>query len=150
MAYKLPLWSRRALFGGVAAAGAFAGVVMAAKNTALVTRSTSLARAIFGGRVRSIALATAEMEDWMAAVGAEFDIGYTRIRLAGIRALADGGERPAGLRRRGFIAVFNLPQGEAMPGNLVYRIANPTYGAFDIFLAEPADNRLNQMIAVFN
>ena len=137
------------MFGGVAAAGALAAA-MAAKNSAFVTRSASLARAIFGGRVRSVALATAEMEDWMAAVGAEFDIAYTRMCLAGVEALAEPGVRPAGLRRRGFVAVFTLPQGETLPGNLTYRIAHRSYGAFDIFLAEPSDDRLDRMTAVFN
>jgi hypothetical protein len=137
------------LFGGFAAAGVLAVAAFAAK-TNIVSRSTSLARAILGGRVRSIALPTAEMEDWMAAVGAEFDIAYTRMRLAGVRALDGSGERPAGLRSRAFVAIFTLPEGESLPGELVYRIANRSYGAFDIYLSQPADNRLNQMMAVFN
>jgi hypothetical protein len=145
----LPRLSRRTLIAGTTVIATLAAAAFAAKS-GLVSRSTSLARAIAGGRLRSISLPTAEMEDWMAAVGAEFDIAYTRMRLAGVRALDGSGDRPAGLRRRGFVAVFELPQGESLPGELVYRIAHRSYGAFDIYLSQPADTRLNQMIAVFN
>ncbi len=86
----------------------------------------------------------------MAEVGAEFEIAYTRMRLAGVRALPTAGARPPEIRQRPFIAVFDLPQGEALPGNLVYRIANRAYPAFDVFLAEPDDGRLNRMLAIFN
>ena len=143
-------FSRRNLLAGLAAVGTFAVVAMAAKNSR-IARSSSL-RSISGGGslTRPASLATAEIEHWMAEVGSWFDIGYTRMRLAGVRALPVEGTRPAELRQRPFIAVFDLPQGEALPGNLVYRIANQRYPAFDIYLAEPDDQRLNRMLAVFN
>ena len=141
--------SRRNLLAGVAALGAFAVVAMAAKSSR-TARSLSLRSTSGGARARPASLATAEIEHWMAEVGSQFDIAHTRMRLAGVRALPAEGTRPAELRQRPFIAVFDLPQGEALPGNLVYRIANQAYPAFDIYLAEPSDQRLHRMLAVFN
>ena len=141
--------SRRNLLAGFAAVGAFAVVAMAAKNSR-IARSSSLRSTSGGARTRPASLATAEIEHWMAEVGSWFDIAHTRMRLAGVRALPVEGARPAEVRQRPFIAVFDLPQGEAMPGNLVYRIANQAYPAFDVYLAEPGDQSLHRMLAVFN
>lgn len=141
--------SRRNLIAGFAAVGAFAAVAMAAKS-GRIARSSSLRGTTTGGRSRPASLATAEIEHWMAEVGSEFDIVHTRMRLSGVRALPADGERPAELRQRPFIAVFDLPQGEALPGNLLYNIVNRHYPAFDIYLAEPGDQSLHRMLAIFN
>ena len=141
--------SRRDLLAGFAAVGAFAVVAMAAKNSHIV-RSTSLRRTATNTRSRPASLATAEIEHWMAEVGSDFDIAHTRMRLSGVRALTAEGPRPAELRQRPFVAVFDLPRGEALPGNLLYRIAHQAYPAFDIYLAEPDDRSLHRMLAVFN
>jgi hypothetical protein len=141
--------SRRDLLAGFAAVGAFAAVAMAAKNSR-ITRSSSLRGTATGTRSRPASLATAEIEHWMAEVGSDFDIAHTRMRLSGVRALAAEGTRPAELRQRPFIAVFDLPQGEALPGNLLYHIANRNYPAFDIYLSEPGDQSLHRMLAIFN
>jgi len=142
--------SRRKMLAVIAAAGTLAAIAMAAKNTSAFQRSTSLARPGSFGRVRPASLATAEIEYWQAEVGSDFDIAHTRMRLAGVRALEVAGARPPEIRQRPFIAVFELPQGEVLPGNLVYRIANRYYPEFDIFLAEPDGSSLDRMLAVFN
>ncbi len=141
--------SRRDLLAGVTAIGAFAVVAMAAKKSQLA-RSSSLRSSASSARSRPDSLATAEIEHWMAEVGSLFDIAHTRMRLSGVRALTTEGPRPPELRQRPFIAVFDLPQGEALPGNLLYRIAHQRYPAFDIYLAEPDDQRLHRMLAIFN
>lgn len=141
--------SRRDLLAGFAAVGAFAVVAMAAKKSGM-TRSPSLRGSKAGTRSRPASLATAEIEHWIAEVGSHFDIGHTRMRLSGVRPLPAEGPRPAEVRQRPFIAVFDLPLGEALPGNLLYRIAHQAYPAFDIYLAEPDDQSLHRMLAVFN
>jgi hypothetical protein len=143
--------SRRNLLGGLAVAGGLAAVAMAASKTAIVSRSTSLARAVLGGRARRVALASAEMEDWQAAVGMNFGIAdYLTMRLIGVRPLNSDGDRPAGLRRTAFVAVFELPAYEQLPGDLVYTISNPTYGAIDLFLSECAERNPHRLKAIIN
>ena len=143
--------SRRNMLVGLAAAGVIGAIAMAAKTGGGETGSTDAAASGAGGSTRPASLATAEIEHWMAEVGASFDIAFTRMRLAGVTPLEiEGAPRPANLRQRPFVAVFDLPQGQTLPGNLVYRIVTRNYPAFDIFLDEPAPTALRRMRAVFN
>lgn len=143
------LLSRRNLLGGFALAGALGAIAMAAKNSALVTRSTSLARSVLGGRPRSVSLATAEMVDWQGAVGMNFGIaGYLTMKLIGVRSFGPADERPTGVRRQAFVAVFELPAFEQLPGDLIYTVSNPTYGAIDLYLTECAERNPRRLKAV--
>jgi hypothetical protein len=139
--------SRRNLLAGLAAGGVIAALAVAVKNPAAIERSGSLVRdALSGGRAGS--LATAERDVWRAAVGSDFSIGHTRMRLAGVRPLPRGGARPANLRQNPFIAVFELPMGQSLPGNLVYTARTARSAAFEIFLSESSD--AGRLLAVFN
>ncbi len=139
--------SRRNLIAGVAAAGVIAALAVAVKNPAAIGDSGSLIRDTFTGG-RSASLATAEREAWQAAVGSDFAVGHTRMRLAGVRPLPRGGARPANLRQNPFIAVFELPMGQALPGNLVYSVRTARVPAFDMFLSQ--SNEAGRLLAVFN
>ncbi len=148
---KLGRLSRRNLLGGLAAVGALAAAAIAAKNNAVVGRSTSLARAILGGRSRPVSLATAEMADWQAAVGMNFGIAdYLTMRLIGVRSYGPAGDRPPGVRRQGFVAVFELPAFEQLPGDLIYTVSNPTYGAIELFLSECAERNPRRLKAILS
>ena len=144
------LLSRRNMIVGAAATAVAATVALAASNRSIARRSGGFVRWVMNQRLRPASLATAEMEHWMAEVGADFEIGFTRMRLVGVQPLPLVGDRPEGLRRRPFVAIFDLPQGESYPGNIVHRVHNARYPAFDIFFAEPTLERLNRMTAVFN
>lgn len=141
--------TRRRLIGGFAALGGLAAVAMAAKNSAIVTRSTSLARSVLGGRTRSVSLATGDMQDWQRAVGMNFGIaGYLTMKLIGVRSFGPADIRPAGVRRQAFVAVFELPAFEQLPGNLIYTVSNPTYGALDLFLTECEERNPHRLKAI--
>jgi hypothetical protein len=95
------------------------------------------------------ALATAEADVWTAAAGSQFQTtGYT-MQLAGIDLLRVVGERPEGLRRQPFIAVFDILSGGFMPGNLVYAIRHTTIPTFDIYLTNHSTSETT-MFALFN
>lgn len=143
--------SRRGVIGIFAAIGGLAAVAMAAKNSAIVTRSTSLARSILGGRTRRVSLATGDMADWQAAVGMNFGIAdYLTMKLIGVRSLGPAETRPAGVRRQAFVAVFELPAFEQLPGNLIYSVSNPTYGAIDLFLTECEERNPHRLKAIIS
>lgn len=139
--------SRRNLLAGAAAAGVVAALAVAIKNPAAVQSSGSMIRDALTGR-RPASLATAERDIWQAAVGADFAIAHTRMRLAGVRPLPRGGRRPANLRQNPFIAVFELPVGQALPGNLVYSVRTARFPAFDMFVSEAGE--AGRLLAVFN
>lgn len=99
----------------------------------------------------SVPLATAEMEAWVAAAGSQFNTaGYT-LQLAGVEPLRLVGTRPAQLRQQPFIAIFDVPVGGNMPGNLIYRIFHRSIPTFDIFLTEASSPAYpTRMYALFN
>jgi hypothetical protein len=139
--------SRRNLLAGLAAGGVVAALAVAIKYPAAVQGSGNLIRDTLAGR-RSHALATAEREAWQAAVGSDFTAGHARLRLAGVRPLPRGGPRPASVRQYPFIAVFDLPRGQSLPGNLLYTVRTARVPAFDVFLSETGS--AGRLLAVFN
>lgn len=143
--------SRRTVVGGMATVGTIAAVgVVTQKGTAL-GGPDGLARTLVGGARPSSPLATAEMTAWQAAVGSEFAIARsTHMRLVGVQPLASRGARPRGLRRNAFLAVFELPAFAQLPGDLIYTLSNPAYGALDLFLVEGGARGAQRLHAVFN
>jgi hypothetical protein len=94
-------------------------------------------------------LASAEQGEWEAQVGTVFTAaGGRSLRLAGVRPLESSGVRPAGLRRRAFLAVFDVAGGLAMAGHTIHSLTHPQYGAMELFLS-PSDTPA-RMYAVFN
>jgi hypothetical protein len=98
---------------------------------------------------RFLSLASAEQAEWAAQVGSVFTApgGYT-LRLAGVRPLESAGQRPAGLRRRAFLAVFDVAGGLAMTGDTIHTLTHPQYGATEIFLT--LTDAPGRVVAVFN
>lgn len=144
------LLSRRGMLAMVVAGGTFVAAAMAAKKTGGVLRSGGLRR-LLGATPSASSLATAEMTDWEAQAGTLFNVAGYSLRLSGVQALPLVGERPAGLRQRPFIAVFDAPQGVSLPGNLIYRIVPPSSPSFDIYLSDAASSTFpTRMHALFN
>jgi hypothetical protein len=144
-------FSRRTMVGSLAAVGTIAAVGMVAQKGAVTGGSNSLARALLGSARGPASLAAAEMEGWQAAVGTNFSLaGSLNMRLVGVRPLASAGARPSGLRRRAFIAIFELPAFAQLPGDLIYTLANSTYGRLDLLLAETAGRGAQRLQAVLN
>jgi hypothetical protein len=143
--------SRRAMLAGAGATGLLAiGAVAATTHNGVDPISRRL-KALLQTRQRPSSLATAEIEDWMAVAGSIFTAAGYRLRFAGVRALAERGERPEGLRHKPFIAVFDALGGHRLPGGLIYTISHPDYPSFDIFLDDaPAPHRPRRMTALFN
>ena len=133
MANEKSVLSRRALMAGAGALVVTAAAATTAAQWGRVDPISRKMRALLRLRPRPVSLATAEVEDWMAASGTQFRVAGYRLRLAGVRRLQTGG-RPAGLRQRPFVAVFDLLSRARLPGDLIYTIAHPNYGSFDIFL----------------
>jgi hypothetical protein len=98
---------------------------------------------------RFLSFAYAEQTEWAAQVGSVFTApgGYT-LRLAGVEPLQSAGERPAGLRRRAFLAVFDVAGGLAMAGDTIYTLTHPQYGATEVFLT--LTDVPGRTVAVFN
>ena len=107
-------------------------------------------RMLDGGRAApgALALAQAEGEQWAAQVGSTFSVAGQTLRLAGIRPLESSGERPAGLRRRAFLAVFDIAGGGSLPADLIYELTHRRHGALSLFLS--ATDNPSRMHAVFN
>ena len=139
--------SRRHLLAGVAAVGVVAALAVAVRNPAALERSGGLIADALTGRP-SLSLATAEREDWQHTVGATFAIAHTRMRLAGVRPLPRTGPRPADVRQHPFLAVFELADGQALTGNLVYTVSTARSVEFELFLSESSD--AGRLLAVFN
>ena len=98
---------------------------------------------------RFLSLADAEQAEWAALVGSVFaESGGRTLRLAGVRPLLSAGERPAGLRDRAFLAVFDVAGRAAMAGEMIYALTHPQYGAAQVFLSQ--SDRQGRMLAVFN
>lgn len=145
MAYKA--FSRRNVLIG---AGGLAGLAALVATPALRPLLPGGVRRMLDGRAApgAAALARAEREQWSAQVGSTFDVAGQTLRLAGVRPLPSEGERPAGLRRQGFLAVFDVVGGGGLPGDLVYDLASRRHGALSLFLSATDDTA--RMIAVIN
>ena len=96
----------------------------------------------------AVPLASATHEQWAAQVGQIFSIAGQSVRLAGVRALPSIGARPASLRQRGFVAVFDVAGGSALPGDLIYELSHRLHGQLSLFLS--ATESPSRMLAVFN
>jgi hypothetical protein len=143
--------SRRTVIGSVAAVGTLAAVGMVAQKGAVADSSNSFARALLGAAPGPASLATAEMERWQAAVGADFSLaGSSSVRLVGVQPLASSGARPRGLRRNAFVAVFELPAFAQLPGDLIYTLSSSAHGQLDLFLVEGVGRFANRLLAVLN
>ncbi len=143
--------SRRAMVGSLAAVGTLAAVGMVAQKGAVADSSNSLARSLPGRAQGPASLATAEMEGWQAAVGANFSLaGSSSVRLVGVQPLASSGVRPRGLRRAAFVAVFELPAFAQLPGDLIYTLSDSAHGRLDLFMVEGVGRFANRLLAVLN
>jgi hypothetical protein len=96
-------------------------------------------------------LATGELADWQALVGALFaartEIGPVSLRLAAVRPFSAEGRRPAALpRQRAFEAVFTPLGGKRPMGNTVYAVSGPRGGSMPIYFGPNAGT----LTAVFN
>lgn len=141
--------SRRTVVGGLAAAGTIAAFAVAANEGAVPIGASASGGGPFGGQGTS-PLATAEVDAWQAVVGSDFGIARTTMRLVGVEPLASPGARPRGLRRKAFVAVFELPVLARLPGDLIYTISSAGRGTFDLFLVEGAGRFTNRLKAVLN
>lgn len=97
-------------------------------------------------------LATAEMDAWAARTGSVFQTNTgSELRLSGIVPLPSKGARPAALRDRAFLAVFDVVSGAAVAGGLIYRVATAGSDPFDIHLDQAGVPEFPaRMHAVFN
>jgi len=144
-------FSRRNMLILAGTAVAALGAVIAAPYRAVIgRRASSLVRAEPIGR-RSASLASAGYEEWAEQVGATFLVGGAQgMSLAGVRPLASSGTRPAGMRDRAFVALFDVAGG-TMAGDLIYTVSHQNSGPFQVFLSAASDPRTpGRMLAVFN
>ena len=139
--------SRRDLIAALGAAGLLAACSGSSDSSMPTMADPASAAAV----AKAQALAHGEMDRWAAVVGTVFAASGFRLTLAGVRALASEGARPAGLRAGAFLAVFDVQGGGTMPGDLIYTLSSPGIGPLDIFLeAAPSPEFPNRMTAVFN
>jgi len=122
--------------------------------------ATPLLRPVVGERTRRLlagnpvtrrflSLADAGQAEWAAQVGSVFTAsGGHMLRLAGVQPLLSRGERPAGLRDRAFLAVFDVAGGASLAGDVIYTLTHPQYGATQVFLS--LSGTPGRMQAVFN
>ncbi len=98
-----------------------------------------------------VSLAHADMTEWSELAGSLFrtDSG-AELRLAGVEPLPSSGARPAGLRERAFVAVFEVARGVSLPGDLIHRMRRRGGPSFDIYLAAADAAAPRRMHAVFN
>ena len=142
--------SRRTLIGGMAVVG----LVASGFAARMAVRSSARLEEFFQPRRRAAALidlAHAEIDQWRAMVGRTFNVSGYQLRLSGVAPLAGGGERPSNLRQQGFVAVFDAPGRQTLPGDLLFSISGPQTTSFTIFLSN-AGNRVRpgRMHAIFN
>ena len=143
-----PSLSRRNVLIGAAGAAVCAVVATPLLRPAVGERARRL---LAGNPVtrRFLSLADAGQAEWATQVGSVFtEISGHTLRLAGVRPLLSVGERPAGLRDRAFLAVFDVAGGAAMAGDVIYTLTHPQYGATQVFLS--LSDTQGRMHAVFN
>ena len=139
--------SRRDLIAAMAAAG----FVAACSGSSDSSMSTMADPAAAAAAAKAQALASGEMDRWAALVGIVFTASGFRLTLAGVRALASEGARPAGLRAAAFLAVFDVQGGGNMPGDVIHTLSAPGIGPLDVFLEAAATSEFpGRMHAVFN
>jgi uncharacterized protein DUF6916 len=142
--------SRRRMVVALGGAAVGVGALLAAPLRSLITtKARELANAVPLLR-RTVNLATAGYDDWLAQVGSTFAGGVYSLRLAGVAPLNSAGARPAGLRARAFALNFDLAGGRTMAGDLIYTISHPQYGPLQIFLSATGPQTPARMLAVFN
>ena len=103
--------------------------------------------------VKARKLARGGISDWQALAGATFQAtGGFALGLAGVRPLESGGSRPPDLgRASAFLALFDVLDGQDMPGDLIYAMSTAGVGPLDVFLSRaPTAEFPNRMHAVFN
>ena len=134
--------------GGAAVAGI--GVALTPLGNPVKARARQALAGSGWGRTM-LSLADGTMAEWQAQVGSTFAVGGgTTLRLAGVRAMNSGGERPMSVTRRSaFAAYFDVLGGQSLPGELIYTASHPQYGPLQIFLSE-SGSAPRRMLAVFN
>ena len=106
-------------------------------------------RRLFGvSPAGAVPLASGTQEQWATQVGQVFEVAGQSMRLVGVRALPSGGTRPASLRSRAFLAVFELAGGASLPSDLIYELSHRLHGELSLFLT--ATDSASRMHAVFN
>jgi hypothetical protein len=141
--------SRRNMIFIVGGAVTAVGALLAAPYKALIDSQVGGLLGTAAAK-RTINLATAGYNDWLAQVGTTFTGGGYSLKLAGIAPLLSTGVRPAGLRDRAFAANFDVAAGRTMAGDLIYTINHPQYGPLQVFLSATGSQTPARMIAVFN
>ena len=141
--------SRRRMVAILGGAVVAVGAVFAAPIKSLVeTGARELANTAAGKR--TIVLATAGYNDWLAQVGTTFSTSGYNLKLIGIAPLISSGVRPAGLRDRAFALNFDVAAGRTMAGELIYTISHPQHGPLQIFLSATGPQTPARMLAVLN
>jgi hypothetical protein len=148
---KVRLSRRNVMIAGGGAAVAGLGVVALTPlgNPVKAKAREALAGTNWGRSMLSLADGT--MAEWQEQVGATFAVGGgTAMRLAGVRAMNSGGERPMSVTRRSaFVAFFDVLGGQTLPGELIYTASHSQYGPMQLYLSE-ASGAPGRMLAVFN
>lgn len=145
--------SRRKVVLGAAGAGAAAVALSLPGVSTTVSRHT---RGVVRGTPllgRLVTLDYAGVEEWNEMVGSTFAAaGGYRLSLAGVQPFESRGARPWSVARdRGFLAVFEVAGGVAMPTDLIYTLAHPDRGQVPLFLSASTDPRTpGRMLAVIN
>jgi len=143
--------SRRNVLLGVGGASVVGALFAAPIGTSIVRGTKSLARSVTSP-TPTLSLANGSYDLWAGLVGSVFALGDgSRMQLVGVRAFPEGGTRPANLRARAFVAVFD-PLGGARPASdIIYTANHALHGPVPIFLAAASDSRTPaRMLAVFN
>ena len=137
--------SRRSVIGALALAGLLAACSRPAAAPERQKRELAA--------IRGQALARGGIGDWERLAGGIFQVtaGF-RLRLAGVRPLESGGARPPDLgRASAFLALFDVLDGQDMPGDLIYTMSTTGLGPLDVFLSRaPTAEFPHRMHAVFN
>jgi hypothetical protein len=148
MAEQMSLVNRRnillGLAGGAVVAGGFTVQQSGGAGAfAEMLNPTGLGR-------RGVSLATAEKEDWAQQVGTLFtaETGHV-LKLTGVQAFRELGERPDALRDRAFAASFDVVKGDPLPAEQLFAVNHNEGGTFDIFLTGGIPDKPLRMLAVF-
>ena len=137
--------SRRHVVAGAAGLGVVALAANAVTRAPTGPAQTSTTASFVARRP----LVQAARADWESQIGSIFRVvGGYRLRLTGTRAFQHADSRPAGVRRRGFLAVFEVLDGKSMAGDLIYGMWQREYGGMQLFLSNSGSPRI--MHALFN
>lgn len=137
--------SRRHVVAGAAGLGVVALTANAVTRAPTGPAQTSTTASFVARRP----LMEASRADWETQVGTIFRVvGGYRLRLAGTQPFFNAQDRPAGVRRRGFLAVFEVLDGQTMAGDLIYGMWQRNYGGLQVFLSNSGNPHI--MHANFN